>query len=182
MRSSVLSEGVWLQLLNHRDPEIRRFFSMKMQRENQKFSEPAIRTIFNNQYPDVKLAVLRVEGVKIPGDVLKAAMKSTDPEIRRAAFAPNLDIPEELLKDHIKDAWIIKDASVGLMVLEHPKAASQDIAEGLSQMYVVAKVTGSDAIPTILSVLQNHTSQKAVEILNCLDKINLELSKKIGNI
>ena len=180
--SGILSEEVWVRLLGHRDPDIRYFFLRKLQRENQNFSEETIRKLFNDQYPDVKLAVLKIEGIKIPEDVIRMAMKSNDMEVRRAAFSPHLDIPEDLLKEHVKDAWIIKDAAIGLMVLEHPKTPNQSIAEGLHEMHVISKVTGSESISTIISVLQKHSSQKALDILDCLEKIDPDLTKKIGNI
>jgi hypothetical protein len=171
-----LSEETWIKLLNHQDTEIRGAFLMKLRRESQKFSADMARKLFNCQYPEVKYAVLRMKEIEVPEDVLRIAAKSTDKEIRQAAFGPHLDVPEDMLMGHIKDT------SVQQMVLEHPKTPSKAIAENLHELHVISKVYGHDVLPTIISVLKQHSSQKALEILDNLEKIDLELTKKIGNI
>ena len=170
-----LSEEAWVKLLNNCDPEIRGFFLLKLRRESQDISAEMIRKLFNCQYPDVKWAIIKLKGVKIPEDVIRAAAQSKDLDIKLAVFEPHQDVPEDLLLANIKDA------KARPMVLEHPKTPSHAIAEALHELHIISKVYGSDELSTITSVLKQHSSQKASEILNCLEKIDLELTKNVKN-
>lgn len=176
---SILTEDLWIKLLNHSDPDIRSFFARKLLRENQKLSEGTIRALFSSQYTDVKLVIFKLEGIKIPQDVISMAMKSTDAEVKLAAFSPHLDIPADLLMEYIHNACIIKDAAVGMKVLEHPNTPSKAIAEGLFELHLMYKIAGSDSSSTIASVLKKHSPQKGPEILDLLEKKDPELAKKV---